>query len=714
MTKATPLDKIRNIGIIAHIDAGKTTCTERILYYTGRIHKIGETHDGEGTMDWMEQEQERGITITSAATTAFWKDHQINIIDTPGHVDFTIEVERSLRVLDGGVAVFDGSQGVEPQSETVWKQADKYDVPRICFVNKMDKMGGDFEMSVDTIKKRLAGDKVLPIQYPIGADDSFEGIVDLMEMKAYHFEGDSGEKVTEIEIPADIKGRCEELREQMVEKIASADDALMDKYFEEGDLSLADLKAGLRKAVCNTELYPVVCGSALQNIGVQMVIDAAVDFLPSPMDVNEGTIDCKDIDSGEVIKEIPVANDSSLAAIAFKIATDPFVGRLTFTRVYAGTLKSGSYIYNATTGSKERVGRLLQMHANDRVEIPEITAGNIGAVVGLKNTKTGDTLCDVNDKFLVESIEFPEPVISISVEPKSKGDQEKMGMALSKLAEEDPSFKVSTDAESSQTIISGMGELHLDIIVDRMKREFKVECNVGEPQVAYRETIKNVATDVEHKYSKQTGGRGQYGHVVITFEPYTQMDEEDTAAELKEKPTHKFVNKIVGGTIPKEYIPGVQKGLNESYQRGFVAGYPMVDIRATLTFGSFHEVDSSELSFKLAASKAFQEACRKAQAVLMEPIMKVEVNTPEEYMGDVIGQINSKRGRIEEMGDRGQAKIITCFVPLSEMFGYMTDLRSASQGRATYGMEFDHYAEVPSNVATKIIEERGFKLPDED
>jgi elongation factor G len=533
-------------------------------------------------------------------------------------------------------------------------------------------------------------------------------------MKAYHFEGDSGEKVTEIEIPADIKGRCEELREEMVEKIASADDALMDKYFEEGDLTVEELKKGLRVAVCNTDLYPVVCGSALQNIGVQMVIDAAVDFLPSPMDVNEGKIDCKDIDSGETFKDIPVANDSSLAAIAFKIATDPFVGRLTFTRVYAGTVKSGSYVYNATTGSKERVGRLLQMHANDRVEIPEITAGNIGAIVGLKNTKTGDTLCDMDDKFLVESIEFPEPVISISVEPKTKADQEKMGMALAKLAEEDPSFKVSTDEETAQTIISGMGELHLDIIVDRMKREFKVECNVGEPQVAYRETIKGIATDVEHKYSKQTGGRGQYGHVVITFEPYTDMDEEDTAAELKEKPTHKFVNKIVGGTIPKEYIPGVQKGLNESYQRGFVAGYPMVDIRATLTFGSFHEVDSSELSFKLAASKAFQEACRKAKACLMEPIMKVEVNTPEEYMGDVIGQINSKRGRIEEMGDRGQAKIITCFVPLSEMFGYMTDLRSASQGRATYGMEFDHYEEVPSNVAAKIIEERGFKLPDED
>ena len=714
MAKVTPLDKIRNIGIIAHIDAGKTTCTERILFYTGRIHKIGETHDGEGTMDWMEQEKERGITITSAATTAFWKDHQINIIDTPGHVDFTIEVERSLRVLDGGVAVFDGSQGVEPQSETVWKQADKYGVPRIAFINKMDKMGGDFEMSLDTIKKRLAGDKVVAIQYPIGAAETFEGIIDLIEMKAYHFEGDSGENITEIDIPADVKTRCEELRSDMVEKVASQDDALMEIYFDKGELTIAEIKKGLRKAVCNNDLYAVVCGSALQNIGVQMVIDAAVEYLPSPVDVSDGILSVKDVDTKEELKTFPVANDSSLAAIAFKIATDPFVGRLTFTRVYSGTLKSGTYIYNATSGEKERVGRLLQMHANDRVEIPEIPAGNIGAIVGLKNTKTGDTLCDVNDKFLVESIEFPAPVISISVEPKTKADQEKMGTALGKLAEEDPSFKVKTDEETAQTIISGMGELHLDIIVDRMRREFNVECNVGKPQVSYRETIKNVAKDVEHKYSKQTWGRGQYGHVVITFEPYKEMDEDDIKAELKEKPTNKFVNKIVGWVIPKEYIPGVQKGLKEAYNRGFVAGYQMVDIRATLTFGSFHEVDSSELSFKLAASKAFQEACRKAQATLLEPIMKVEVNTPEEYMGDVIGQLNSKRGRIEEMGNRGQAKIITAFVPLSEMFGYMTDLRSASQGRATYSMEFDHYEEVPTNVATKIREERGFKLPEDE
>ena len=671
--KKVSLDNIRNIGIIAHIDAGKTTFTERVLFYTGKIHKIGETHDGEGTMDWMEQEQERGITITSAATTCFWKGKQINIIDTPGHVDFTIEVERSLRVLDGWVAVFDASQGVEPQSETVWKQADKYEVPRICFVNKMDKMGGDFDMTIESIKKRLAWNKVVAIQYPIGAAETFEGIVDIVEMKAYHFEWDDGEKITEIDIPADVKDKCEAYRLELMEKVAEMDDALMDTYFDKGELSIDEIKKGLRIAVTNNDLYAVTCGSALQNIGVQMVIDAATEYLPSPMDVNEGLISVKDVDTKEEIKKIPVADDSSLAAIAFKVATDPFVWKLIFTRVYTGTLKSGSYIYNSTTGKKERVGRLVQMHSNDRVEIQEITAGNIGAVIGLKGSKTGDTLCDLNDQFLVESIEFPEPVISISVEPKSKADQEKMGVALGKLAEEDPSFRVKTDEETAQTIISGMGELHLDIIVDRMRREFSVECNVGKPQVSYRETIKNVATDVEHKYSKQTWGRGQYGHVVITFEPYREMDEEDIKAELKEKPTNKFVDKVTGWVIPKEYIPGVRKGLEEAYKRGFVAGYQMVDIKATLTFGSFHDVDSSELSFKLAASKAFQDACRKAQASLLEPIMKVEVNTPEEYMGDIIGQINSKRGRIEEMGDRGQAKIVTAFVPLSEMFGYMTE-----------------------------------------
>ena len=712
MSKAVvPLDKVRNIWIIAHIDAGKTTATERILYYTGKIHKIGETHDGEGTMDWMEQEKERGITITSAATTCFWGENQINIIDTPGHVDFTIEVERSLRVLDGWVAVFDASQWVEPQSETVWKQADKYEVPRIAFVNKMDKMGADFDMSVDSIKKRLAGNKVVAIQYPIGQAETFVGIIDIIEMKAYHFEGDSGENIKEVEIPADVKDKVEALRLELVEKVAEQDESLMEKYFADGDLSVEDIKKGLRIGVCKTDLYAVTCGSALQNVGVQMVIDAAVAFLPSPVDVNNGMLTVMDIDDKEQTEEIKVAPSSPLAALAFKVATDPFVWRLTFVRVYSGTLKSGSYIYNSTSGQKERVWRLLQMHANTREEISEITAGHIGAVVGLKNTKTGDTLCDVNKKFLVESMEFPEPVISVSVEPKTKADQEKMGLALSKLAEEDPSFRVRTDEETAQTIISGMGELHLDIIVDRMRREFSVECNVGAPQVAYRETIKAAAIDVEHKYSKQTGGRGQYGHVVISFEPYKELEEDDSETE---KPANKFVSKISGWVIPKEYIPGVQKGLKEAYARGFLAGYAMVDIKATLTFGSFHEVDSSELAFKIAASKAFQDACKKAGPILLEPIMKVEVNTPEEYMGDVIGQINSKRGRIEEMGDRGQAKIIQCYVPLSEMFGYSTELRSASQGRATYAMEFDHYNEVPTNVALKIREERGFKLPDDE
>jgi elongation factor G len=574
----------------------------------------------------------------------------------------------------------------------------------------MDKMGGDFDMSVDSIKKRLAGNKVVAIQYPIGAAETFEGIVDIIEMKAYHFEGDSGENVTEIDIPADIKDKVEALRLELVEKVAEQDETLMDKYFSEGDLSVDEIKKGLRIGVCTNALYPVVCGAALQNIGVQMVIDAAVELLPSPIDVNNGMITVSDPDDDEKTEQIKVDSSSPLGALAFKIATDPFVGKLAFTRVYSGTLKSGTYIYNASSGKKERVGRLLQMHANTREEVTEISAGNIGAVVGLKDTKTGDTLCDVNRVFLVESMEFPEPVISISVEPKTKADQEKMGTALQKLAEEDPSFRVRTDEETAQTIISGMGELHLDIIVDRMKREFKVECNVGAPQVAYRETIKVPAADVEHKYSKQTGGRGQYGHVVITFDPYKEADEDDEGG----KKVNKFINKISGGVIPKEYIPGVEKGLNEAYARGFVAGYPMVDIKATLTFGSFHEVDSSELAFKLAASKAFQEACRKAQAIILEPIMKVEVNTPEEYMGDVIGQINSKRGRIEEMGDRGQAKIIQCYVPLSEMFGYATELRSASQGRATYGMEFDHYDEVPSNIATKIREERGFQLPEDE
>ncbi|MDD5769338.1 MAG: elongation factor G [Candidatus Gracilibacteria bacterium] len=706
-----PLDKVRNIGIIAHIDAGKTTTTERILFYTGKTHKIGEVHEGAATMDWMEQERERGITITSAATTAFWKDLQINIIDTPGHVDFTIEVERSLRVLDGGVAVFDGSQGVEPQSETVWKQADKYGVPRIAFVNKMDKTGGDFFMTVESIKKKLAGNKVIPIQLPIGAESEFKGIIDLVQLKAFRFEGTAGEKIIEIDIPADLKDKAEAMRLELMEKVAEQDDVLMEKYFAEGELSVEEIKSGMRKGVISNSLYPVVCGSALQNIGVQLVIDAACDYLPSPLDVNGGVLTVMDPDDREKTKDIKVSDDSSLGAIAFKIATDPFVGRITFVRVYTGILKSGSYVYNPVSGEKERIGRLLQMHANERQEIEEIRAGHIGAVIGLKDTRTGDTLCDLNDKFLVEAMDFPEPVISISVEPKTKADQEKMGMALNKLAEEDPSFRVSSNPETNQTIIAGMGELHLDIIVDRMKREFKVECNVGAPQVAYRETIRNTVVDAECKYSKQSGGRGQYGHVVITFEPYKEAEADDKEGI---KLTNKFVNKIVGGTVPKEYVPGVEKGLNEAYGRGILAGYPLVDIKATLTFGSYHDVDSSELAFKIAASKCFRIACKKASPVLLEPIMKVELNTPEEYMGDVLGQVNSKRGRIEEMGQRGQAKIITAYIPLSEMFGYATELRSASQGRATYAMEFHHYDEVPANLAMKIREERGFKLEEDE
>jgi len=706
-----PLERVRNIGIFAHIDAGKTTTTERILFYTGRIHKIGETHDGEGTMDWMEQEKERGITITSAATTAFWKDKQINVIDTPGHVDFTIEVERSLRVLDGWVAVFDASQWVEPQSETVWKQADKYGVARIAFVNKMDKTGGDFFMTIDSIKKRLAGNKVVAIQLPIGSESDFIGVVDLVQMKAFTFEGAHGENIVEIDIPADLKEKAESMRFELVEKAAEQDDALMEKYLETNELSIEEIKKGLRKWVVSNNLYLVTCGTALQNKGVQLVIDAACDYLPSPIDVNEGNIDAMNPDDKTDIEKIPMADSSPLGALAFKIATDPFVGRITYVRVYSWVLKSGSYVYNPVSGEKERVGRLLQMHSNERKEIEEIRAGHIGAVIGLKDTKTGDTLCDMNKKFLVESMEFPEPVISISVEPKTKADQEKMGMALNKLAEEDPSFRVSSNPETNQTIISGMGELHLDIIVDRMKREFKVECNVGAPQVAYRETIRQTVVDSECKYAKQSGGRGQFGHVVITFEPYKEADADDKDGI---KLTNKFVNKIVWGVIPKEYIPWVEKGLNEAYTRGYLAGYPMVDIKATLTFGSFHDVDSSELAFKIAASKSFRAACKKASPVLLEPIMKVEVNTPEEYMGDVLGQINSKRGRIEEMGQRGVAKIINAYVPLSEMFGYSTELRSASQGRATYTMEFDHYDEVPANVATKIREERGFKLEDDE
>lgn len=706
-----PLNLVRNIGIFAHIDAGKTTTTERILFYTWRTHKIWEVHEWAATMDWMEQERERGITITSAATTAFWKDKQINIIDTPGHVDFTIEVERSLRVLDGGIAVFDGSQWVEPQSETVWKQADKYGVARIAFVNKMDKTGWDFFMTVDSIKTKLAWNKVIPIQLPIGAESDFMWVVDLVEMKAYTFEGSAWEKIVEIAIPADLKDKAESMRMELMEKVAEQDESLMNKYFEAWELSIDEIKAWLRKWVIANQLYPVVCGTALQNKWVQLVVDAACEYLPSPIDVNEGFIDAMNPDNKEEIKKVKMADESPLGALAFKIATDPFVWRITFVRVYSWVLKSWSYVYNPVSGEKERIWRLLQMHANERQEIEEIRAGHIWAVIWLKDTKTWDTLCDLNDKFLVESMEFPEPVIHISVEPKTKADQEKMGIALNKLAEEDPSFRVSSNPETNQTIISWMWELHLDIIVDRMKREFKVECNVGAPQVAYRETIKNPVMDAECKYAKQSWGRGQYGHVVINFEPYKEAEADDKDGI---KLTNKFSNKIVGWVVPKEYIPWIEKWLNEAYKRGYLAGYPMVDIKATLTFGSYHDVDSSELAFKIAASKAFRIACKKAQPILLEPIMKVELNTPEEYMWDVLGQVNSKRGRIEEMGQRGLAKVITAYIPLSEMFGYTTELRSASQWRATYSMEFHHYEEVPGNLATKIREERWFKLEEDE
>ena len=706
------LKNIRNFGIAAHIDAGKTTTSERILFYTGINHKIGETHDGEGTMDWMEQEKERGITITSAATTTAWRGVDLNLIDTPGHVDFTIEVERSMRVLDGAVAVFDGSQGVEPQSETVWKQADKYGVPRIAFANKMDKTGASFKMTYESIQKRLAGNKVVPIQMPWGEESEFKGVINLINMKAYSFEGAHGEIVTEHEIPADLKDEAEMYREILIERAAEQDEKLMEKYFDAGTLTEDEIKQGLRKGTIADALYPLTCGSALMNKGVQLVLDAVVDFLPSPLDVNGGTITGTDPDDHE--KEITLKQDpnESLAAIAFKIMTDPFVGRITFVRVYSGILKSGSYVKNSVSGEKERIGRLLQMHANSRSEINEIPAGNIGAIIGLKNTKTGDTLCDESKQVVLERMVFPEPVISVSVEPKTKADQERMGMALSKLAEEDPSFRVTSNPETGETIMAGMGELHLDILVDRMKREFKVEANVGAPQVAYRETITMPVADERGVHKKQSGGRGQFGDVVISFEPITpemrEADPEGLAAE------NVFVNKIVGGVIPREFIPGVEKGLNVAYARGIIAGYPIVDVKATLTFGSYHDVDSNELAFRLAAIKAFRQAARKAKPSLLEPIMLVEVNTPEEYMGDVLGNLNSKRGQVNEMTDRGMAKIISAYVPLSEMFGYATDLRSMSQGRATYAMEFHHYAAVPSNITEKIRAERGVNFEEDE
>ena len=696
MARKTPISRYRNIGIMAHIDAGKTTTTERVLYYTGISHKIGEVHDGAATMDWMEQEQERGITITSAATTCFWsgmdrqyEQHRINIIDTPGHVDFTIEVERSLRVLDGAVAVFCAVGGVEPQSETVWRQGNKYGVPRMAFVNKMDRAGADFLRVVEQIRERLGAHPV-PLQLPIGAEDRFEGVVDLIRMKAIYWnEADMGATYELRDIPAELADACAEWREKMVEAAAEANEELMDRYLEEGDLSEADIRAGIRQRTLANEVVPALCGSAFKNKGVQAMLDAVIEYMPSPVDVPPIVGHLDDKDGTEAVRE--ASDDAPFAALAFKIATDPFVGTLTFFRVYSGVLTSGDTVYNPVKGKKERVGRIVQMHANHREEIKEVRAGDIAAAVGLKDVTTGDTLCDPNQVITLERMEFPEPVISVAVEPKTKADQEKMGIALSKLAQEDPSFRVRTDEESGQTIISGMGELHLDIIVDRMKREFGVEANVGAPQVAYRETIRKVVEKAEGKFVRQSGGRGQYGHVVLKLEP------------LPAGSGYEFVDAIVGGVVPKEYIGAVDKGIQEQMESGVLAGYPVVDVRVTLYDGSYHDVDSSEMAFKIAASMGFREGALAGDPVLLEPIMKVEVVTPEENMGDVMGDLNRRRGQVQGMDDSPAGKIIRAEVPLAEMFGYATDLRSATQGRATYSMEFAHYAEAPGSVAETII-----------
>ncbi|EGQ8092941.1 elongation factor G [Vibrio vulnificus] len=699
MARKTPIERYRNIGICAHVDAGKTTTTERILFYTGLSHKIGEVHDGAATMDWMEQEQERGITITSAATTTFWRgmeaqfqDHRVNIIDTPGHVDFTIEVERSLRVLDGAVVVFCGSSGVEPQSETVWRQADKYHVPRMVFVNKMDRAGADFLRVVDQIKNRLGANPV-PIQLNVGAEEDFKGVIDLIKMKMINWnEADQGMTFTYEEIPADMIELAEEWRNNLVEAAAEASEELMDKYLEEGELTEAEIKQALRARTLNNEIVLATCGSAFKNKGVQAVLDAVIEYLPSPIDVPA----IKGIDENDNEVERHADDNEPFSALAFKIATDPFVGTLTFIRVYSGVVNTGDAVYNSVKQKKERFGRIVQMHANKREEIKEVRAGDIAAAIGLKDVTTGDTLCNSDHKVVLERMEFPEPVIQIAVEPRSKADQEKMGIALGKLAAEDPSFRVETDAETGQTLISGMGELHLDIIVDRMKREFSVDCNVGKPQVAYRETIRG-KSEVEGKFVRQSGGRGQYGHVWIKLEP-----SEPGAGFV-------FVDEVVGGVIPKEYISSVSKGIEEQMNSGVLAGYPVLDIKATLFDGSYHDVDSSEMAFKIAGSMAFKKGALEAQPVILEPMMKVEVTTPEDWMGDVVGDLNRRRGIIEGM-DEGVAglKIIRAQVPLSEMFGYATDLRSATQGRASYSMEFFEYAEVPKNIAEAIVAERGY------
>ncbi|MCI8547568.1 MAG: elongation factor G [Bacilli bacterium] len=688
MARDTSLEHTRNFGIMAHIDAGKTTSTERILYHTGKIHKIGETHDGESQMDWMVQEQERGITITSAATTAHWKGYRYNIIDTPGHVDFTIEVSRSLRVLDGAVALIDAQAGVEPQTETVWRQASDFKVPRIIFANKMDKMGADFEFSLKSIGQRL-GVKYAPIEWPIGAEDQFNGIIDLVTMKAYHYDGKAEEEAEEIEIPADLKSIAEEKHGELIEAVAEFDDELMEIYLDGGEVSVDMIKKAVRSGVLKAEFFPVMCGTALGNKGVKLLLDAIIDYLPSPLDI--ASIRGTDLDGNEVERH---PNDNEpFSALAFKVMTDPFVGRLTFFRVYSGHLSSGSYVLNSTKDTKERIGRILQMHANTRQEISDVYTGDIAAAVGLKNTTTGDTLCDEKNPVVLESLVVPEPVIELAVEPKTKADQDKMAIALQKLAEEDPTFKVHTDHETGQTVIAGMGELHLDVIVDRMKREFNVEANVGRPQVAYRETIKQKG-DCEGKYIKQSGGRGQYGHVWVEFEPL-------------EEQVYEFVDKVVGGVVPREYIPVVDKGLQEALQNGVLAGYPMINVRATLHDGSYHDVDSNEMAFKVAASLAVKEMKNKCMPVILEPIMKVDVTTPEEYFGNVMGDLTGRRGRPLGQDTQLGAVKLSAMVPLSEMFGYATSLRSNTQGRANFVMFFDHYEEVPKNIAEEIIKKSG-------
>ncbi|MDN5963195.1 MAG: elongation factor G [Actinomyces sp.] len=695
----TDLRKVRNIGIMAHIDAGKTTVTERILFYTGINYKIGETHDGASTTDWMEQEKERGITITSAAVTCFWKNNQINIIDTPGHVDFTVEVERSLRVLDGAVAVFDGKEGVEPQSETVWRQADKYEVPRICFINKMDKLGADFYFSVQTIKDRLKANPIV-MQLPIGAENDFEGNIDLLSMKALHYpvkdaQGNPtlGAIVEEGEIPADLVDRAIEYREALMEAAAEGTDELTDLYLENGELSVEQIKEGVRALTIAGKAFPVYCGTALKNMGTQPVLDAVIDFLPSPLDVPDVTgFKPGHEDEGETESRKPDEHEP-FSALAFKIAAHPFFGKLTFIRVYSGKLEAGSAVLNSTKGKKERIGKIFQMHSNKENPVDEAHAGHIYAVIGLKDTTTGDTLCAIDKPIILESMTFPKPVIHVAVEPKSKADQEKMGVAIQKLAEEDPTFTVELDPETGQTVIGGMGELHLDIIVDRMRREFKVEANVGKPMVAYRETIRKTVEKFEYTHKKQTGGAGQFARVIIALEPLPTDSEVD----------YEFVDKVTGGRVPREYIPSVDHGMKDAMQSGVLAGYPMVDIRATLLDGAYHEVDSSEMAFKIAGSMAFREAAKKAKPVLLEPIMEVEVRTPEEYMGDVIGDLNSRRGSIQSMDEQHGVRVVRAHVPLSEMFGYVGDLRSKTQGRAVYSMQFDSYAEVPRNVAEEII-----------